>query len=146
MRPNERDPDGGGEGNVPVRHRVRRRDEMVHELGDAPCAGSVAIARDQHVKLLDANARHRVVRPEALPHALAGRAQQTARGHCAKARLHAPDAVELDPEERVNCASLGAGLLQRLLESRDELLLLQARGRRPLAGLAPYESMQRQPR
>jgi len=142
MRPNERDADGCGEGDVPVRQRVRRGDEMVNQLSHTPRAAAVSIARDEHVKLLDTEARHRIVRPEALADALAGRAHQPACGHCAEARLDAGDAVELEPEERVDCARLGSGLLQRLLESGYELLLLQALGGGSLPGLASFESMQ----
>jgi hypothetical protein len=44
----------------------------------------------------------------------------------------------------VGGAAFGSGSAQRLLECDYEMLLLQARGRHPLAAMARLESMERQ--
>jgi hypothetical protein len=113
-----------------------------HQLAHPPHAGGVAVAPDEHVKLVAADANHLVIGAETFPQAQAHAAQQSVRGQRTESRLDAREAVESEREEGVSGAVRGSGLVQRVLERSYEVILLQARARGPLARLTGLGSME----
>jgi hypothetical protein len=88
---------------------------MKHELSDAPRARGVAVARDEDVELISADASHGVVGAEALTHALPNGVEQPVDSDGPEARLHAREAVEVEGEERVGGTIFGSGAVERVL-------------------------------
>lgn len=114
---------------------------MKHELRHTPCAGGIAVARNERVELVGADARHAVLGAEALPNPLADGADEPIGRHGSEARLDAGEAVEIEREEGVGGATFASGAVQRLLECGDELLLLLARGGHTRVAMTRLESM-----